>query len=175
MQRGKIPPQAVDLEEVVIGAMLIDKKGVDETIDILKPEAFYKDAHKNIYAAIQTLFEKAEAIDLLTVANELKKEKKLKSSGGEYYLIQLTQKVSSSAHIEYHSRIILQKYIQRKLIHISSEIIEEAFDEATDVFDLLDHAESKLYEVTQGNIKKSSETAQQLVLQAKKKNRRNFK
>ncbi|MGO2295176.1 MAG: replicative DNA helicase [Psychroflexus halocasei] len=169
MQRGKIPPQAVDLEEVVIGAMLIDKKGVDETIDILKPEAFYKDAHKNIYAAIQTLFEKGEAIDLLTVANELKKEKKLKSSGGEYYLIQLTQKVSSSAHIEYHSRIILQKYIQRKLIHISSEIIEEAFDEATDVFDLLDHAESKLYEVTQGNIKKSSETAQQLVLQAKKR------
>ncbi|MGO1730109.1 MAG: DnaB-like helicase N-terminal domain-containing protein, partial [Flavobacteriaceae bacterium] len=67
MQRGKIPPQAVELEEVVIGAMLIDKKGVDETIDILKPEAFYKDAHKHIYAAIQLLFEKGEAIDLLTV------------------------------------------------------------------------------------------------------------
>ncbi len=169
LQRGKIPPQAVDIEEVVLGAMLIDKKGVDETIDILKPEAFYKEAHKHIYEAIKYLFEQGQAIDLLTVANELKKEKKLSLCGGEYYLIQLTQKVSSSAHIEYHARIILQKYIQRSLIHISNEIIEEAYDEGTDVFDLLDHAESKLYEVTQGNIKKSSETAQQLVMQAKKR------
>ncbi len=169
LQRGKIPPQAVDIEEVVLGAMLIDKKGVDETIDILKPEAFYKEAHQHIYNTIKYLFEQGQAIDLLTVANELKKEKKLSLCGGEYYLIQLTQKVSSSAHIEYHARIILQKYIQRSLIHISNEIIEEAYDEGTDVFDLLDHAESKLYEVTQGNIKKSSETAQQLVMQAKKR------
>ena len=90
-------------------------------------------------------------------------------AGGDFYLIQLTQKVSSSAHIEFHSRIILQKYIQRSLIRISSEIIEESYDETTDVFDLLDKAESKLYEVTQGNIKRSSETAQSLVIQAKKR------
>lgn len=90
-------------------------------------------------------------------------------AGGDFYLIQLTQKISSSAHIEFHSRIILQKFIQRSLIRISSEIIEESYDETTDVFDLLDRAESKLYEVTQGNIKRSSETAQSLVLQAKKR------
>ena len=169
LQKGKIPPQAVDLEEVVLGAMLIDKKGVDEVIDILKPEAFYKESHQHIFSAIKKLFEDGQPIDLLTVSSYLKKEKKLESVGGDFYLIQLTQKVSSSAHIEYHSRIVLQKYIQRSLIQISNEIIEEAYDESTDVFDLLDNAESKLYDVTQGNINKSSETAQSLVIQAKKR------
>ncbi|WP_127846467.1 replicative DNA helicase [Psychroflexus aestuariivivens] len=169
LQKGKIPPQAVDLEQVILGAMMIDKKGVDEVIDILHPDVFYKDAHKNIYEAIISLFEKGDPIDLLTVSTELKQKKKLQACGGEYYLIQLTQKVSSSAHIEFHSRIVLQKYIQRSLIKISNEIIEESYDEGTDVFDLLDHAESKLYEVTQGNIKRSSETAQSLVMQAKKR------
>jgi len=169
LQKGKIPPQAVDLEEVVLGAMLIDKKGVDEVIDILKPEAFYKQSHQHIFSAIKSLFEDGQPIDLLTVSSHLKKEKQLESVGGDFQLIQLTQKVSSSAHIEYHSRIVLQKYIQRSLIQISSEIIEEAYDEGTDVFDLLDNAESKLYEVTQGNINKSSESAQNLVIQAKKR------
>ncbi len=169
LEKGKIPPQAIDLEEVVLGAMMIDKKGVDEVIDILHPEVFYKDSHKYIYEAIVQLFESSEPIDLLTVSAQLKKNAKLDVSGGDFYLIQLTQKVSSSAHIEYHARIILQKYIQRELIKISSEIIENAYDETTDVFDLLDNAEAKLYEVTQGNIKKSSETAQSLVMQAKKK------
>lgn len=169
LQKGKIPPQSIDLEEVVIGAMLIDKKGVDEVIDILKPEAFYKESHQHIFSAIKKLFEDGQPIDLLTVSDYLKKEKKLEAIGGDFYLIQLTQKVSSSAHIEYHSRIVLQKYIQRSLIQISNEIIEEAYDESTDVFDLLDSAESKLYDVTQGNINKSSETAQSLVIQAKKR------
>ncbi|MFD1096579.1 replicative DNA helicase [Salegentibacter chungangensis] len=167
LEKGKIPPQAVDLEEVVLGAMMIDKKGVDEIIDILHPDAFYKNAHKLIYEAIYKLFENTEAIDLLTVSNQLKKDGHFEKIGGDYYLIQLTQKVSSSAHIEFHARIILQKYIQRSLIKISSEIIEESYDEGTDVFDLLDSAEAKLYEVTQGNIKKSTETAQSLVIQAK--------
>ena len=167
LEKGKIPPQAVDLEEVVLGAMMIDKKGVDEIIDILHSEVFYKTAHKYIYEAIYKLFENTEAIDLLTVSNQLRKDGNLDKVGGEYYLIQLTQKVSSSAHIEFHARIILQKYIQRSLIKISNEIIEESYDESTDVFDLLDTAESKLYEVTQGNIKRSSETAHSLVIQAK--------
>ncbi len=169
LEKGKIPPQALDLEEVVLGAMMIDKKGVDEVIDILHSDAFYKEAHKIIFEAIVQLFENTEPIDLLTVSAQLKKNGKLEQVGGDFYLIQLTQKVSSSAHIEYHARIILQKYIQRQLIKISSEIIENAYDETTDVFDLLDNAEAKLYEVTQGNLKRSSETAQSLVMQAKKK------
>jgi len=169
LERGKIPPQALDLEEVVLGAMMIDKKGVDEVIDILSPEAFYKEAHQYIFDAIFKLFENSEPIDLLTVSSQLRKNQKLDQVGGDFYLISLTQKVSSSAHIEFHARIILQKFIQRSLIKISNEIIEDSYDETKDVFDLLDKAESKLYEVTQGNIKKSSETAQDLVIQAKKK------
>ena len=168
-ERGKIPPQALDLEEVVLGAMMIDKKGVDAVIDILHPNAFYREAHQFVYEAIVKLFENTEPIDLLTVSSKLKSEGRLDKVGGDYYLVQLTQKVSSSAHIEYHARIILQKYIQRSLIKISTEIIEDSYDETQDVFDLLDTAESKLYDVTQGNIKKSTETAQSLVIQAKKK------
>ncbi|MBD0851189.1 replicative DNA helicase [Maribacter arenosus] len=169
LERGKIPPQAIDLEEVVLGAMMIDKKGVDEVIDILHPEVFYKDAHRYIYEAIFKLFETSEPVDLLTVSSQLKKDGKLEAVGGDFYLIKLTQKVASSAHIEFHARIILQKYIQRSLIKISSEIIEDAYDDGTDVFDLLDEAESKLYDVTQGNLKRSAETAQNLVIQAKKR------
>ncbi|MBT0608999.1 replicative DNA helicase [Aequorivita echinoideorum] len=169
LEKGKLPPQAIDLEEVVIGALMIDKKGVDEVIDILHPEVFYKQAHQHIFEAIHTLFENSEPVDLLTVSSQLKKQGKLELAGGEFYLIQLTQKVSSSAHIEFHARIILQKYIQRSLIKISNEIIEDSYNEGTDVFDLLDNAEAKLYEVTQGNIKRSSETAQSLVIQAKKR------
>ncbi|TLP71775.1 replicative DNA helicase [Maribacter sp. ACAM166] len=169
LERGKIPPQAVDLEEVVLGAMMIDKKGVDEVIDILHPDVFYKDAHRFIYEAIFILFEESQPVDLLTVSSQLKKTGKLEASGGDFYLIKLTQKVASSAHIEFHARIILQKYIQRSLIKISGEIIEEAYDESTDVFSLLDAAESKLYDVTQGNLKRSAETAQDLVIQAKKR------
>ncbi|AWX45573.1 DNA helicase [Flagellimonas maritima] len=169
LERGKIPPQAVDLEEVVLGAMMIDKKGVDEVIDILHPDVFYKDAHRFIYEAIFKLFESSEPVDLLTVSSQLKKEGKLEVVGGDFYLIKLTQKVASSAHIEFHARIILQKYIQRSLIKISNEIIEDSYSDSTDVFDLLDTAEAKLYEVTQGNLKRSAETAQNLVIQAKKK------
>ncbi|MGO4773836.1 replicative DNA helicase [Flavobacterium sp. W22_SRS_FK3] len=169
LEKGKLPPQVLDLEEAVLGAMMIDKKGVDDVIDILQPDAFYKDAHKFIFEAIVQLFTDTQPIDLLTVSAQLKKNGKLDLAGGDFYLIQLTQKIASSAHIEFHSRIILQKFIQRSLIRISSEIIEASYDETTDVFDLLDQAESKLYEVTQGNIKRSSETAQSLVLQAKKR------
>src|SRR5690554_2223406 len=169
LEKGKLPPQAIDLEEVVIGALMIDKKGVDEVIDILHSEVFYKPAYQDIFEAIHHLFENSQPVDLLTVSAQLKKAGKLEAVGGEFYLIQLTQKVSSSAHIEFHARIVLQKFIQRSLIKISSEIIEASYDEGTDVFDLLDSAEAKLYEVAQGNIKRSSETAQSLVIQAKKR------
>src|SRR5699024_8229362 len=168
LEKGKLPPQAVNLEEVVLGAMMIDKKGVDEVIDILHPDAFYSRKHQVIYEAIFQLFESGEPVDLLTVANRLKQNEKLEIAGGEFYLVQLTQKISSSAHIEFHARIVLQKYIQRSLIKISSEIIEDSYDETMDVFDLLDISESKLYDVSQGNLKSSVETAQSLVIQAKK-------
>ena len=164
---GKIPPQAIDLEEAVLGAMLIDEKGVNEIIELLSPEVFYKRSHQLIYESVERLFRESEPIDLLTVSADLKKNKNFESAGGDFYLISLSQKVSSSAHIEFHSRIILQKYIQRKLITISNEIIQKSYNESTDVMDLLDEAESKLYDVAQGNIKTSTESAQDLVIRAK--------
>lgn len=169
LEKGKIPPQDIRLEEAVLGGMLIDKKGVDDAIDILTAEVFYKPAHQLIYEAIFELFQNSQPIDLYTVSEQLSKKGNLEIVGGDYYLINLTQKVSSAAHIEAHSRIILQKHIQRSLIKISNEIIEESYDETTDVFDLLDSAESKLYEVTQGNLKRSSESAKELIIKARKK------
>ena len=169
LEKGKIPPQSLDLEEVVLGAMMIDKKGVDEVIDILTSEAFYKESHQFIFEAIHKLFQKSEPIDLLTVSAQLKKDSKLELCGGDFYLISLTQKVSSSAHIEFHARIIQQKFIQRKLIKISNEVIQKAYNESTDVIDLLDEAESKLYDITQGHLKKSSVSAEDLVREAKRK------
>ena len=121
--QGRIPPQAVDLEEVVLGALMLEKEAVNAVIDILTPEVFYKEAHQLIFAAIKDLFTKSEPIDILTVTNHLKSTNDLEAVGGPYYISQLTNRVVSSANIEYHSRIILQKYIQRQLIQISSETI----------------------------------------------------
>ncbi|WP_185853218.1 replicative DNA helicase [Blattabacterium cuenoti] len=166
-RKGKIPPQALDLEEAVIGAIMIDKKGLDEIIDILFPEVFYKKAHQEIFSAVQRLYHNSKPVDLYTVSNELRKIGKLELVGGEFYLIELTQKVISSAHIEYHSRIVLQKFLLRKLISISSDIIQKCYEESTDVFDLLDHAESKLFEINQKYlITKKYETTQSLIKKA---------
>ncbi|WP_185862027.1 replicative DNA helicase [Blattabacterium cuenoti] len=163
----KIPPQALDLEEAVIGAVMVDQKGLDEIIDILFPEIFYKKAHQEIFRVIQKLYHHSNPIDLYTVVDELQKIGKLELIGGEFYLIELTQKVISSAHIEYHSRIVLQKFILRKLISISSDIIQKCYEESTDVFDLLDYAESKLFEVNKKYlITKKYETTPCLVKKA---------
>lgn len=166
LERGKLPPQAIDLEEAVLGAMMIDKKGIDEVIDVLMPQVFYRIQHQVIFTAIRKLFNETQPIDLLTVSNELRNEGKLDLVGGDYYLIQLTQKVSSAAHIEYHSRVLLEKYILRQLIEISSNIIDKAYDETTDVFELLDFSESKLFEITEGGIKKSFTDSRTLVAEA---------
>lgn len=166
LEKGKLPPQALDLEEAVLGAMMIDKEAIDTVIDILHPDVFYKEAHQHIYKAIFTLFQTSQPADLLTVSEQLKKDGNLEAAGGDYYLIHLTQKVASTAHVEYHARIVLEKYIKRSLIRISGKIEEESFDETSDVFDVLDGAEAKLFEISQGNLKKSSEDAQTLVSQA---------
>ena len=152
---GKIPPQAVELESAVIGAMMLEKEAVNAVIEILKPESFYKDVHQKIYFAMQDLFARSEPIDILTVIQALKKTGDLEFVGGAYYISQLTDRVASTANVETHARIIAQKFIQRELIRISNEIIKDAFEESTDVFDLLDKAEHSLFQVAEGNIKKS--------------------
>src|SRR5690606_8318249 len=142
---GKLPPQAVDLEEAVIGAMMLEQNAVNTVIDILKPSSFYREAHSKIYEAIITLFQKGEPIDILTVTHALRKQGDLDIVGGPLYISQLTNRVASTANIETHARIVAQKFIQRELIRISNEIVKDAYDETTDVFDLLDKAESNLF------------------------------
>jgi replicative DNA helicase len=154
MVYGKVPPQAKDLEEAVLGAIMLEKNAFDTVVEILKPECFYVEAHQRIYKAIQGLANKSQPIDILTVTEELRTREELEMVGGPYYVTKLTNAVVSSAHIEAHSRIILQKFIQRELIRISGEIIGDAYEDSTDVFDLLDDAESKLFEITNNHLRK---------------------
>lgn len=166
IEHGKLPPQAVDLEEAVLGALMLEKEAVNTAIDILQPKSFYKEAHQKIFSAIQDLFQQSEPIDILTVTNELKQRGELDLIGGAYFVTQLTNRVASAANIEYHARIIAQKYIQRELIRISADIITEAYDETTDVFTLLDKAESNLFSVAEGNINKSHDSMSELIRDA---------
>jgi len=165
-QNTKMPPQAIDFEEAVLGAIMIDKNAMAEVGDILSPEVFYKDAHKDIYVALEELFKEGEPIDTLMVTSKLKQNKKLKLSGGAHYLADLTNRVISSANIEYHARIIVQKHIQRELITTCSSIIQDAFDESTDAIELLDLVESKIFSISEINIKKKYLTASKLIQNA---------
>jgi replicative DNA helicase len=166
LEQGKVPPQAVDLEEAVLGAMMLEKDAVTAVIDILKPEVFYKEAHQRIFKAIHNLFSKSEPIDILTVTNELKSNGELEMVGGPYYITMLTSRIASAANVEYHARIILQKHIQRELIKISTEIIKDAYEDTTDVFDLLDKAEQNLFNVSETNLRRNYEDMTSLVKQA---------
>lgn len=151
---GKMPPQAPELEEAVLGAIMIEKDAYSLISEILKPECFYKVAHQKIFEAIMTLAVRQEPVDMHTVTEQLRKIGTIDEVGGPYYITLLTAKVSSAAHLEYHSRIIVQKYLARELIRISSEIQTKAFDDKTDVDDLMQEAEGMLFEVSQRNLKK---------------------
>ncbi|WP_373553518.1 replicative DNA helicase [Haliscomenobacter sp.] len=165
---GKVPPQAIPLEEAVLGALMIDKDALTAVLDILQPESFYLDAHQLIYRAMLRLFERSQPIDLLTVTEELKKTAHLEAIGGPYYLVELTNKVASSANIEYHGRLIAQKFIQRELIRVSNDIIRNAYEDTTDVFDLLDDAEQGLFSIAEKNMSRSYDTMSSLAAKALK-------
>lgn len=155
---GKIPPQAKDLEDAVLGAIMLEKSAFDTVVEILKPECFYVEANQRIFRSMQGLQQKSMPIDLLTVVEELKFREELDLVGGPYYVTRLTNAVVSSANIEIHARIILQKFIQRELIRISGEIIGDAYEDSTDVFDLLDDAESKLFDITNNHLRRDYES-----------------
>jgi replicative DNA helicase len=159
---GKVPPQAIQLEEAVLGALMLDKDALPVVLDILSQSTFYLDAHQHIYAAMKTLFGKSQPIDLLTVTEELKKQGNLDKIGGAYYLVELTNRVASSANIEFHARILAQKHIQRELIKASTNIVKEAYEDTTDVFDLLDTAEKQLFAIAQNNLNRGAETMSSL-------------
>ena len=166
MMPGKLPPQAVELEEAVLGALMLDKNDVDEVIDLLQPESFYYDSHQKIFKAIHALFHQTQPIDILTVTQQLRKSGDLELAGGAYYITQLTNRVASAANIEYHSRIVLQKFIQRELIRISSDIIKDAYEETSDVLELLDRAERNLFSIAESNIRRKYEDMHSLISKA---------
>lgn len=163
---GKMPPNALDFEKIVIGTFLIDRKGLDHSIDLLTPDVFYDPRHQTIFSSILKLYESNSPIDLMTVIQDLKKNEKLNLAGGDHYIIDLTMGVSSSAHIEYHVRVILEKFILRSLINVSANVIDSSYKESTDVFELLDKAEQSFFEITNGTIKKGFDTANSLVKEA---------
>ncbi len=165
-QMGKLPPQVMELEESVLGALMIESNALNQVIDVLRPETFYKTAHQEIYRAIFELFSESEPIDMLTVTQQLRKKGKLEMVGGPSQIMRLTASVNSAANIEYHARIITEQAIKRELIAIASEIQKEAFEDSTDVFELLDSAEQKLFQISETNIRKNFSMMNTLVQQA---------
>ena len=163
---GRIPPQAIDIEQVVLGAMMLEKNAVNDTIDILNQNSFYDPKHQFIFKAIHELFATTNPVDLVTVTSRLQKNGELEAAGGAAYIAGLTNRVASSAHIQHHARIISEKYIKRELIRVSSEIIRDAYDETRDVFDLLNAAESDLFQIAENNMSKQVSSMQSVVREA---------
>mgnify|MGYP000941281723 CR=1 FL=1 len=162
---GKVPPQAVEFEEAVLGAIMLEKDKLGDVLEIIQSEnCFYVDANKKIYAAIRRLFDNGMPIDLLTVTEELRKSNELELVGGAYYLTKLTMSVVSSAHVTAHARIVMEKFIQRELIRISGQVIADAYEDSTDVFDLLDKAESNLYEITDKHLRKNFKSLKEVLV-----------
>lgn len=152
---GKLPPQAIEMEEAVLGALLLERDALTSVADILKPQSFYKESHQRIYSAIVSLFANSEPVDMLTVISKLRSTGELELVGGMSYIMQLTNRVNSAANIEFHTRIITQASIKRQLITVSSEILKESFEDTTDVFQLLDKTEQVLFNISESSVKKN--------------------
>ena len=151
---SKLPPQVPDLEDAVLGAVMIQEEAINVVVDILRAESFYKDANRRIYEAVLALFNKSQKIDVLTVVQQLSLTGDLQAVGGPYYVSSLTARVNTAAHIEAHARIVAEKAIMRELIRISAETEKEAYEDTTDVFDLLDKTEQAFFKISENNIRK---------------------
>ncbi len=166
LEMGKIPPQAIDAEQAVLGAMLLDRDAVTDTIDVLHMESFYDPKHREIFDAIKDLFGSTNPIDLLTVTQRLREKGKLEMAGNAIYLASLTTRVASVANVEYHARIISQKYIQREVIRMCTETLRNAYEDTEDVFELLGKAEQLLYGIAEKNMKRALTSMPDAVNQA---------
>jgi replicative DNA helicase len=176
MVYGKVPPQAPELEEAVLGASMLEKDTFAQVLEIIQSEdCFYVDAHQKIYSAMRRLFDKGTPVDLLTITEELRRTNELEIVGGAYFLTRLTTSVLSSAHVDAHARLVMEKFIQRELIRISGAVISEAYEDSTDVFDLLDKAESGLYEITEKHLRKNFKSLQEVIVSTVKEIEENMK
>ncbi len=160
---GKLTPQALEFEEAVLGGLMIDTESVSVVLGNITHQMFYKEAHQHIFKAIEELYRAEQPIDLLSVTNQLRKDKLLDVVGGPAYLATLTNRVTSSANIQYHARIVMEKYVLRELIKNCSTIIEDAYDESNDVLDLLDIAETRIFNIIEQNFKRDSKPLHQIV------------
>jgi replicative DNA helicase len=160
---GKLQPQAIELEQAVLGALLIDNESLSDAIDSLQAEYFYVPKHQKIFEAIVNLFNNTKPVDILTVSEELKRLEYFDNIGGLAYISELTNNVASSSNTEFHARIIAEKFIKRSLINISRRISTDAFDDAVDIFDLLNNAEAELFTVTEGTLRKSYDKMSTLI------------
>ena len=170
---GHLQPQAIDIEKVVLGALMIDKDAFTVVSEIIKPETFYEARHQKIYEAVQSLNLQERPVDIMTVTEELRHKGTLEEVGGPSYIVELSSQVASSAHIEYHAHILAQKFLARQLIQFASMIETDAFDETVDVDDLMQKAEGALFEISQKNMLQDYvqidtivDQAHQLLLQA---------
>jgi replicative DNA helicase len=159
---GRVIPQAIELEQAVLGATMLDKTATSTVMEILRVESFYKHGHQVIFEAIVDLYQAQEPVDLMTVVEKLKKKNQIEEAGGVSYLIHLTNMVASSANVEYHARIVAQKFIQRELIAVSTRTVNDAFEDTKDVFEMLDGAEQGLYEITEKNMRKGYQKISEL-------------
>jgi replicative DNA helicase len=165
-QYGKLPPQAIDVEEAVLGALMLERDAYVTVADVIDTKSFYKEEHQKIFEAIKKLSAAEKPIDLLMVTQELKDLEQLDLVGGPGYIVQLTSRVASAVHIEFHARIIAQKFIQRELIRVSTEIQTKSYDDTIDVDDLIDFSEASLFQVAEGNIKKETRPIKPVLIEA---------
>lgn len=163
MESGKVPPQAVDIEEAVLGALMIEPHVIPDVLDSVVSDCFYKDVNKKIFTAISQLSMNHDPVDIYTVTEQLKRNGDLEEVGGPYYLSRLTAKVGAAAHVDYHVKILLQKYIQRELIKISAEVQRDSFDDAIPVDDLLDEAQGKLFTLAERNMRRETQPIQDVI------------
>jgi replicative DNA helicase len=149
----KIPPQSIEVEQAVLGAMLLDKEAIGKALEIIDQDSFYRDDHQKIFSVVVNLYDKNQPVDIITVSDELTKRKELDNIGGRIYLLELTEKIATTANIEYHCNIVLEKSTLRKLIDTSTRIVSQCYDAALDVDDLLDRAEQGIFNISEKRIK----------------------
>ncbi len=154
---GRVPPQAVEVEQSVLGAMLIENEAIPQAVEVLPDEsAFYDPRHRRIYRAIQHLFEKSDPVDLITLSDELKRRDELEDAGGTYYLTELSTQVASAANVSYHARIIAEKALLRQMIETMTGLVGKAYDPSADAFELLDEAESDIFRISDTQVRKAA-------------------
>lgn len=151
---GKVPPHDIEIEQAVLGALMLDKDALNDIVGILKPECFYGQGHSIIYRAIAQMFDNNAPIDILTVCNTLQSRDELEQAGGRRYIAELTAGVAGTHNLEYHAKIVAQKFIQRELIRVTSEIQKRSFDDSIDVQELIEYSENEIFKISEGSLTK---------------------